>query len=1375
MVTRFWSSLPLVGKFGSARAQARGVAQTGAMVKRQIPPSKTPDIGKKRSLFRRKTKETTLRDLKRVMLEHVARTRGGAPRRFIDLFRRGTDPIYNRPWFLLLGQVGAGKSTLLEQSGLQHTSAIYADTLPGERHCGLWESDSAVVLDVTGDFILRPDLSHHQKGWRKLTSLLRRHRDQRPIDGVVLAIPATDLVGEGRPSDDELRKKGSALFERLRDIERRLGMRVPVYPIVTRCDAITGFTEFAEQLPQERLTEIFGWTNPYALETGYTPEWVDEAFETMLRNLYAIQLELFAGLKEPSRGDNIFLLPSEFGSMAGGMQIYADEIFRSSAYYRVALLMRGTYFIGDTALPDPQGGVTLDLDLPTSLSSNGGSRPPTAVGGGDRPNPRPAFVRNLLHERVFPEAGVGQPLGGTRLARNRLVLLIQALMVAMVVMGFLAYFFEYPRLSNSAGVLRETLDTVYADLVQVNQRGMTAPDRDYVIYAEHILDGLTRVENNRLTSPLFPSSWFSPLHTDIQRAFGRVYERVILRAMKFQLEKKAQGIPTEILQRAPLDTTDNWIFAVDNTIEYKDLERYIRRLLDLESFYKRFNVLAKTKSLEDIRLLVRYLFNRELTEEFLKNSDYYRDAIEFANVAPFTPRPYEDRAIEGADTLLNALMDRMFTRNVILRGIRLINGDVTTLTTTGAGGGFESVQTMRRLGRNIVNMKSALADPRTAWISRPTFMADSSLAHLLRNMDSSAFLHSGGRSRAFVDTASFRFKQLLHDILDEPNDAIGPIVSKPDADKPLQLVAEVDSLRGAIVDLLGQRFMRATRNDRIVARRNSGNIVLWNTGQLDEALKLQEPYNNFIDKGIDAFPPGLQDPVRNVARNGLEATMASMVIPAQRTQPHSGTADDLQREIQGVKGATPQFEQLLTLFSHLQVPAYNDLRNALRAQAAGMLTDLNVLLQKTVSYDIPDSRLDQYESDQISGGGGLLGSALIDAGDAGAVAEYLTGPREQLLKLATEFATPIVAFAGSIGGTGSDVENFWRKIISELTRYQNKVPGNSVAVMEDLFLDLNNITPDNYSDHLNSRGSSDYFLRVRQSLRDRLWAMFGRIVRVKALKAWEVLRGRYNSMQGRFPFDKSAIYPSLTPSIGLEEMRAFVAEFDDFHDRYKGIWSGWNRQGASTGELAAWRFIQKMKDVEYFLSPLFGADTANGLLLMFDVEFRKPFMQDRGGDQIIEWRLEVGRQTLTLEDYLRRGIPLRATWQVGDRVRLTLRWARNSNVKPNAIPALPPFKHAVVDLENRIVTYSFNDTWSLVRMLVLHKVAKPTSMMGPQTLELKINVTPDIRRNDQVTPFENPSTETTVVYMRVGVLGRNHREGLVVPDFPTDPLPPLNL
>lgn len=1374
MVTRFWSSLPLVGKFSSARAQARGGAQAGSALKSQARPPKAPDTGKKKGFFRRAAKDTTLRDLKRAMLEHVARARGGVPRRLGDLFRRDTDPIYNRPWFLLLGQVESGKSTMLKRSGLQHTSALYADVLPGEKHCGLWESDSAVVLDVAGDFILRPDLSHHQKGWRKLTALLRRYRNQRPIDGVILAIPAIDLAGQARPADDELRKKGSALFERLRDIEKRLGMRVPVYPVVTRCDAVTGFTEFAGELPQERLSEIFGWTNPYALETGYTPEWVDEAFEAMLRNLHTIQLEVFAGLKETSRGDNIFLLPSEFGSMAGGMQIYTEEIFRSSAYNRVSLLMRGAYFVGDTTLPDPRGTVALDLDLPASLPSSGDSRSPSTIGGGDRPNPTPAFVRDLFHQRIFPEAGIGQPLGGTRLARNRLVLLIQILMGTIALLALLAYFFEYPRLSNSADILRQTLDTVYADLGQVRLRGMTAPDKDYVLYAEHILDGLTRVENNRLTSPLFPSSWFSPLHTDIQRAFGRVYERVILRAMKYQLEKKATTIPTEILDRPPPDTTDNWIFAVDNTIEYKDLERYVRRLLDLEASYKRFNALAKTKSLEDVRLLVRYLFNRELTEEFLEHGDYYRDAIEFANIAPFTPRPYEDRAIEGADTLLSSLMDRMFTRNVILRGIRLINGDVTTLTTTGAGGGFESVQTMRRLGRNIVNLKSALADPRTAWISRPSFTADSSLVHLLKNMDSSAFLHSGGRSRAFTDTASFRFKQLLHDILDEPNDAIGPIVRKPDAGQALQLVPEIDSLRGAIVGLLAQRFMRATRNDRISPRRNSGNIVLWNTGQLDEALKLQEPYNAFLDKGIDAFPPGLQDPVRNVARNGLEATMASMVIPAQRTQPNGGTADDVQREIQGIKGATPQFEQLLGLFSQLQVSAYNDLRNALRVQAAGMLTDLNALLAKTVSYDIPDSRLDLYESDQKGGGGGLLGSTLIDAGDEGAVAEYLTGPREQLSRLATEFATPIVAFAGSIGGTGLDAENFWRKIISELTRYQNKVPGNSVAVMEDLFLDLNNITPDNYSDHLKSRGSSDYFLRIRQDLRDRLWAMFGRIVLAKALKAWEDLRGRFNSLQGRFPFDRSSIYPSLTPSISLEEMRAFVAQFDDFHDRYKGIWSGWNRQGASAGELAAWRFIQKMEDVEYFLSPLFGADTANGLLLMFDVEFRKPFIQDKGGDQIIEWRLDIGRQSLTLEDYLRRGIPLRATWQVGDRVRLTLRWARNSNVKPASIPALPPFKHAIVDMANRTVTYSFNDPWALIRMLVLHKVVKPTSMMGPQTLELKINVTPDIRRDDQVTLFENPPSQTAIVYMRIGVLGRSHREALMAPDFPTDPLPPLN-
>ena len=134
---------------------------------------------------------------------------------------------------------------------------------------GWWFYDRGIVLDVRGDQILEADNpKSSEESWKYILSLISRHRPKRPLDGIILTIPSTELTGAGALSEDAIFDRAKHLYRKLWQIQANLAMRVPVYVVVTKCDRLTGFDQGIMELPSERLNEMLGWSNPYSVEAA---------------------------------------------------------------------------------------------------------------------------------------------------------------------------------------------------------------------------------------------------------------------------------------------------------------------------------------------------------------------------------------------------------------------------------------------------------------------------------------------------------------------------------------------------------------------------------------------------------------------------------------------------------------------------------------------------------------------------------------------------------------------------------------------------------------------------------------------------------------------------------------------------------------------------------------------------------------------------------------------------------------------------------------------------------------------------------------------------------------------------------------------------
>src|SRR5262249_5388391 len=129
--------------------------------------------------------------------------------------------------------------------------------------------DGGVVIDVSAALAM-PGTRNDLTGWRALLYLLKRHRPRRPIDGVIVTVPAPlllDASWKARTHD-----LGAAVRDRLVLAQAELGFAVPVYVVVTQADHITGFEAFTEALPDNLQQQMFGWSNPHALDVTFDGE-----------------------------------------------------------------------------------------------------------------------------------------------------------------------------------------------------------------------------------------------------------------------------------------------------------------------------------------------------------------------------------------------------------------------------------------------------------------------------------------------------------------------------------------------------------------------------------------------------------------------------------------------------------------------------------------------------------------------------------------------------------------------------------------------------------------------------------------------------------------------------------------------------------------------------------------------------------------------------------------------------------------------------------------------------------------------------------------------------------------------------------------------
>ncbi len=324
----------------------------------------------------------------------------------------GAGALYRQPWYVIIGPPGAGKTTALLNAGLTFPLADELGQAPlagvgGTRRCDWWFTGEAVLIDTAGRYTTQDsDAGADRAGWLAFLDLLARTRPRQPLNGVIIAISATEIAGAPIPLR---RAHAQAIRERVTELETRLGVRLPVYMLFTKADLIVGFTEYFDDLDAERRGQVWGSTFPWPLRGE--PD-AASAFQALVARLDAGVATRLQAERSPERRAVIAGFPAQVASLMEPLTAFIGEAFGGSRL-RAAPLLRGFYLASGTQEGTP-------VDRLTGLLSRAFGVDQRRVASLRPVQGRSLFLHRLL-AKVLPGEAMLVSTGAAARKRGRLI------------------------------------------------------------------------------------------------------------------------------------------------------------------------------------------------------------------------------------------------------------------------------------------------------------------------------------------------------------------------------------------------------------------------------------------------------------------------------------------------------------------------------------------------------------------------------------------------------------------------------------------------------------------------------------------------------------------------------------------------------------------------------------------------------------------------------------------------------------------------------------------------------------------------------------------------------------------------------------------
>ncbi|WP_205300647.1 type VI secretion protein IcmF/TssM N-terminal domain-containing protein [Pantoea sp. Ap-967] len=341
------------------------------------------------------------------------------------------------PRYLMIGAERAGKSSLLERSGQRFSltqigkaQALGRQEQQPAQAVKWWVSDHAIILDPPGDFITQGIIPTRQplaantsepsvppgnpaRLWVHLLGWLTRNRPGKALNGVILVV---DLAALLHATPAQRVALAHALRARLFELSNELGLRLPLYIVLSKIDLLDGFGQLFSRLGMEQRDALFGFTAKLD-RSGSSDAWLSDFSDHYARMIQLVQAHVRDGLgalTDASQRKRLLSFQAQFAGLRPALMAFLHEALASDRF-TTAPLVRGLYLSSVM-----QQGEIENAFLRESAQRYRVPRPlREALKPGLKASPY--FAQQIFQQILYPEAGLaGDNLRVTRRKRRSL-------------------------------------------------------------------------------------------------------------------------------------------------------------------------------------------------------------------------------------------------------------------------------------------------------------------------------------------------------------------------------------------------------------------------------------------------------------------------------------------------------------------------------------------------------------------------------------------------------------------------------------------------------------------------------------------------------------------------------------------------------------------------------------------------------------------------------------------------------------------------------------------------------------------------------------------------------------------------------------------
>ena len=1166
---------------------------------------------------------------------------------------------YKSPWYVLIGEEHSGKTRWVDsiRKGARNQLLVREKQLVAKG--SNWKFfDQGLIIDIDGE-----------PNFDKTVELLTSYRPERPIDGVIATVSAKALLN----AKDELGLQaiGESLYRQLWSVQKHTGFVVPVYLIVTQCDAVDGFSTFWQAQPQSHHDDMFGWSNPTRIDTAYSSSWVLESISSVLEGINKSQLALAASGKEISDIDAFMLFGREFHGLERPLTAVMQSAFARNSFQE-ALPLRGIWFSGCV-------------------------------------NDNVILTEDFVNQKLWPETHLAYPIEKRRFSANKTLRRFQISTLVVSCFLVLALVMDSVRLYQYTKKTEQLWQHIAKSQSDCGETGNET---------WHLLTSLSDIGEQPVTLTL-PASWGGGQLPKLQRAAANdIYPSTVFSGLDCRVKLKAKAIRS-------INT-----IAIDHNNSVTELRQQLsgfsNQLVSFQQAEHRFLRLVKPLAddrgiADDFRLLLSYLYDGSIPATIIFDSPLLAKTVaetvydvkwsKNALVDPMQQLKY----LHELTQLVHSKLEESVSEPPVAAIQRAFYVSPSSENSNSVNNGLAMTESIKTLQTWLYQMEHE-------WISsrkdeNPCGLLSTDMDNLQRVLSQAGY---PGKQLAMLrdDFRTENCTELIVRKMESLNVApLGKLFQRNESGK-LGFTKEILHWREEFaalesLNVLSRDFNMATVTSRSDANTlfkqnaTAGKIIDWNSAPLGEALDMLLQFQSFQmnwwqgdnSNGTEPFyAAGLRDRLSGVVRYLINQSQRRELtqVQAPLSQPQD-TEEKISAYIGSFTRVTGVVRQLSALLQQ-----QGDSGNATVLQKSAREFVMQQL--EGVSTLVDQNRLYQPLANPRWGDSNFS-AALFNKSPTSSLNHYLENQRQRLGHITQGYAKPLIDFLVNSGGINQteSVAQRWYDTLMDYSQYQRQQPGNSIEQLENFITkDLAKVVPSNCTAWLTTPAfhyglgdaSPESLFAVRHySIDQQARSYCKQYGKTTVLKQYLALAERFNNeLSGRYPFanlDKAGVndLDPLTINTFFKDFRSDYFDSANNNQLLQDLDELTQAQPALS--IHSWvEFVAKLDQLEKFWQ--LNSDKKHNLNVALQLEFAALAKQSRGAAQIVEWQFVIDDTALIYPNGKDQ-----VSWQPGDDLALHLRWATGSDFTP----VRGPSGDIQIDSVNHSALFSSQGNWGLFEWL----------------------------------------------------------------------------